>query len=881
MKNVSVDENVEKADTSGETDNPSVEDLNSFSGFEEKSTLVDEVEEDDEIDQDTERRLLEGEEELKGEEEDELSEGALEDLREQQAVLECEGIEEEVQSPKLLTTVENQPGNEGEEAVDEDASININYLEESLLAFDREQEQMAAKGKSADSDDQEMEVADTLDVQEVKVEGALKDCPGDENKTAVGGANGQQENNGSGDGGGAEEGGSMGQDSGGQGGGSGDDGGGEDEGNLNRNNNITDGDNNEENNEEEEENEEKEESKTEIDSFKDVNVAVTIKKLESSTSNSFGSLNSSVSISRPAISSSNVLKDLCSSITVTSSKSSNFSFESHSAGLLGSSISITSAKSSQDEGNEESLKRKADDLDGDENSASSTKRRKSASDDELDEKSASRSELQKKMDRETAAIESKLGAAISLTLKNNSSLSITDASKPEEEEEETSEKSSSKYSGETERIMSMLRTVNIKKIPIDKEVSEKEEGSSGNSDKNSCESSDISDNISKISKQVSISSVSVKTVANNTPRERSSSPNDSTSLPLISSSISISKTTSNKITSNPCLPASVTVTSVSSSVSVIKNLESEKSEKNSSKDSETSVSNASSDDACGKSSETLKSSKEIPSLLQISKDVDVKPILNEKGAIVSSKERSHNKESSNKSNEGNSKDLESSLPSGVDTSKLNASISILPVTSSSEKHKVTSTMAPSRPSSSTSARSSSASPANSSSSPAIGNISVKTAALLQDNTSSVPPPPPLSQPSSQSVLQKSGGQFNSPSIPKLSNHGHQQVSGPSCRLMGPAAKIQQMMRGGGPMIGPGGGHMPPEAGPLSSQLHQHSHKLAEMMRASLEEVLTGILFYFIFFNLFIFIFLYIAIFLFYYYFFFFFFFFMTENITFN
>lgn len=34
--------------------------------------------------------------------------------------------------------------------------------------------------------------------------------------------------------------------------------------------------------------------------------------------------------------------------------------------------------------------------------------------------------------------------------------------------------------------------------------------------------------------------------------------------------------------------------------------------------------------------------------------------------------------------------------------------------------------------------------------------------------------------------------------------------------------------------------LPPEAGPLSQQLHQHSHKLAELMRVSLEEVLAGL-----------------------------------------
>lgn len=58
----------------------------------------------------------------------------------------------------------------------------------------------------------------------------------------------------------------------------------------------------------------------------------------------------------------------------------------------------------------------------------------------------------------------------------------------------------------------------------------------------------------------------------------------------------------------------------------------------------------------------------------------------------------------------------------------------------------------------------------------------------------------------------------------------------------------RMMSGSGPGMmvpprvaaGPPPRHLPPEAGPLSAQLHKHSQKLAEVMRATLEDVLGGL-----------------------------------------
>ena len=448
-------------------------------------------------------------------------------------------------------------------------------------------------------------------------------------------------------------------------------------------------------------------------------------------------------------------------------------------GFLGGSISISSAN-----GQVSSNKRKCDDADLNNDDESDAKRRKSE-------------DCEKSPD----GFESKLNSAISVTLKSNSAVSLSSSSENAKESD-----------SETERIMSMLGgTINIKKLSTDRSETE------GDKDPSGLEDEDVADSLSKISKEISIQSVRTDQASTKESSNKIFDP-----IAGLSASISINKAISTaSLPSTPNLPPGVTV----SSVSVIKNSGNNNSELEQHPTRRDLKSSDSHENQQAKKlvENSQKISKEMSSLLHISKEVDVKPVLDEKGDIVAS----------------SSSDT-ARLPSSVDTSKLTVSVSITPIgtSNSSDRSKSTataapsrpnsSTSAPSRPSSGTSARSSSASPANSSNSISIsglGQISVKNSSILQEN-SSVPPPPPLSQ-------QKTN--FNSPSMPKLP-----QLPNQAPRLVGvqnSTTKLQHLLRG--PMMGGVNQMLPPEAGPLSSQLHQASHKLAEMMRASIEEILAG------------------------------------------
>ncbi|XP_047736969.1 uncharacterized protein LOC108677761 isoform X2 [Hyalella azteca] len=340
------------------------------------------------------------------------------------------------------------------------------------------------------------------------------------------------------------------------------------------------------------------------------------------------------------------------------------------------------------------------------------------------------------------------------------------------------------------------------------------------------------DTLSRISKQVSISSVSAKA-----PSKRDSSSPDSalsSSLSALGSSISISISS-----------ASVSNTSSmvsSSSVSVIRNLE--RNTAKSQKSSNDEVASEKSNDT----SQSSKAAKEIPGL---ARDVDIKPTLDASGRVITSGSVKESSPSTATATSGSStasdqktrsspkkEDQSPNSISGVDTSKINASVSIIAVSTMAEKSRATSTTASSRPSSGTSARSNSSSPGHSSrASPAVGNISIKGSSLLQETLPTVPPPPPLSQAQQTATSMSRGMNFAAPGA-----------------INGPVRNVA-MMRGMAPGLVVGGGRMacpplrpqnmqgvvpPPEAGHLSQQLHQHSHKLAEIMRASLEEVLSGL-----------------------------------------
>ena len=955
--------------------------------------------EEDEIDKETERLLLEGgdedevpltleeaieqqeeKERLKELEERKLIEEELEDMREEEAVLAGgfgeyeEGKDGETATDELLDSVSDETTNKANDDLvsQENTESNdcISNLEQSLLAFDREQEEKAAKSnqgllEGAEGPSTTSEIVPTvLQVNEV-VENSRIPLPSVEeikSRKAAGtvgdsessGGGGRADDKSSSESTGQDEQANEGSD--GQGGnqtnGAGD-GSGDGDGNDNNHNNFT---SNLEDKEEEQEEEEEENISDNIKALQ--SIALTIKKVEPSSMKANDPLvNSSITVQPNA----NHSEENFPSVSISSSDADrDLSFNFLESPQLSSSVSISCQNNN---GASDSLsfndcdpattdvltslrtgtKRKSldEDQEADHSEERPVKQMRSDTEPYVKKEIDDQSELEENLAKTTSSIESKLGAAISVTFKNNSSLSISgvkdytettdsesqqkpsqqstiemsnatskfDDSQDErlreavnimksfggiaikrvsQESDESNSRLSRRSSNDSTRSeeshekssLGMLKDISISSVSakckdedlnlskLSKDVSvssfsgmsnneEEEENlklnnevsistvsvkNVGNKDKEedsvSKLSKDISissvsvkslnededNNLNKLTKDISISSVSVKSAAS---REQSSSPSDpssrlSSSLSALGSSISINKTN---------LPSGISVSSVSSSVSVIKNLDSDRSNNGATANEQPNLPSSSDEDSTSTSrllETSMKASKEIPSLLQISKEVDVKPILNEKGNIV---------------NNGNSKERSkdgSSLPSGVDTSKLNPSISIIAVSSvsNSEKGKSTyTTTAPSRPASGTSARSNSTSPASSSStSPAVGNISVKGSSLLHGDP---PPPPPLSQANQSPSLSSSSSRshFSSPTIPNLAAtiRGAAGMRGISPGLLGPPGNRLNC-----PPLRQGGQQIPPEAGPLSQQLHQHAHKLAEMMRASLEEVLAGL-----------------------------------------
>ncbi|XP_068244518.1 MYND-type zinc finger-containing chromatin reader ZMYND8 isoform X2 [Palaemon carinicauda] len=205
------------------------------------------------------------------------------------------------------------------------------------------------------------------------------------------------------------------------------------------------------------------------------------------------------------------------------------------------------------------------------------------------------------------------------------------------------------------------------------------------------------------------------------------------------------------------------------------------------------------------------------------------------------------------------------MPSGVDTTRLSPSISIIAVTGVTERHRAKTTIAPSAspspnhnsptPSGQNAPRSSpsvSAHNHSDNSSPSgqpINSPRVSSASSSispqTGNTGSIPPPPPLSHPqSSPSNSASSRGVFVPPSASNqvlgMANSRAPIITSPGLRMMsapgpGPGLMYPNRLPGMTPAR-----HLPPEAGPLSTQLHKHSQKLAEVMRATLEDVLGGL-----------------------------------------
>ena len=555
-----------------------------------------------------------------------------------------------------------------------------------------------------------------------------------------------------------------------------------------------------------------------------------------------------------------------SSITITQPKNSNSQIP-----LLSSSVTASLA----------SAKRKSDELDDSDYDDVGEKSQKmlrfeasdaadnSSDEDSRDEPSAEGNdaeERQRKMDLQTAAIESQLGSAVSFTLRNNTSVTISDANKKSSNSSKKDASSKPKLEDDNdENILDpVMKNIDIKRVSCDEDKKTRR-SSSENSSAMESSTVDSLNNI-KVSNAITISSISSHTSTSKTRNDSSSSPDSglSSSLSSLLPSISISKSNSSDMNNSNkncvSLPSGVTV---SSSVSVIKNL-SDKSNSHSSERHSSSVrhgsnerhgSNDQDDTSASRLLETsMKGAKEMSSLMQLNKDMDVKPVLNEKGTIISQEVTSgsnitagNSKEKSKSPSAGNKEGTH--FPAGVDTSKLNSSISIIAVSTSSEKSRATSTTAPSRPCSGISARSTSTSPANSSSSasPAVGNISVKgSSSLLQSSQDSlVPPPPPLSQ---QQQHLSSAAMRNVTMLSGVTMRG-----GPGCGIRGglqlPGGGVTGMrplncppLRPQQPGLGVGPTNcLPPEAGPLSQQLHQCSHKLAEIMRVSLEEVLAGLI----------------------------------------
>ncbi|XP_047477178.1 protein kinase C-binding protein 1-like isoform X3 [Penaeus chinensis] len=213
------------------------------------------------------------------------------------------------------------------------------------------------------------------------------------------------------------------------------------------------------------------------------------------------------------------------------------------------------------------------------------------------------------------------------------------------------------------------------------------------------------------------------------------------------------------------------------------------------------------------------------------------------------------------------------MPSGVDTTRLSPSISIIPVASAAERQRTKTTIAPSTssnesqnsptistqsaPRTSPAVSQNPSSTSTSSISEATPSTAAQSAPQRVSSASSsssphtaggnnIPPPPPLSHPqASQSNVVGPRGVFGPPppgsQVLGMPGARGPIMSSPGLRMMtssGPGVLIPSRMPGG-PGMTPTR-HLPPEAGPLSSQLHKHSQKLAEVMRATLEDVLAGL-----------------------------------------
>ncbi|XP_042868392.1 protein kinase C-binding protein 1-like isoform X2 [Penaeus japonicus] len=213
------------------------------------------------------------------------------------------------------------------------------------------------------------------------------------------------------------------------------------------------------------------------------------------------------------------------------------------------------------------------------------------------------------------------------------------------------------------------------------------------------------------------------------------------------------------------------------------------------------------------------------------------------------------------------------MPSGVDTTRLSPSISIIPVAGAADRQRTKTTTAPSAspnesqnsPTVSTqSAPRSSPAVSQNPPSTSTSSISETTPSTVAQSApqripsassssspqtavgNNIPPPPPLSHPqASQSSVVGQRGVFGPPppgsQVLGMPGARGPIMSSPGLRMMtssGPGVLIPSRMPGG-PGMTPTR-HLPPEAGPLSSQLHKHSQKLAEVMRATLEDVLAGL-----------------------------------------
>ena len=174
------------------------------------------------------------------------------------------------------------------------------------------------------------------------------------------------------------------------------------------------------------------------------------------------------------------------------------------------------------------------------------------------------------------------------------------------------------------------------------------------------------------------------------------------------------------------------------------------------------------------------------------------------------------------------------MPSGVDTTRLSPSISIIPVSTGAEKTKPKNTMSPSprtsTPQSSNTTPTTSTKTSNS-------TPPVTSSSSHNSNSNNIPPPPPLShaQQNSTSTPRANMYSSNMPGMTVGTNRAVPSIGSPNMRMIAPAPS---MMIGGRMPGAPR--HLPPEAGYLSSELHKHSHKLAEIMRATLEEVLVNL-----------------------------------------